>query len=324
MFRFSLPRAALFILLSVTFCASSFAQLCGPPLYPPCPTPTPAPTPAPTAPASTPTAPTQTPAPTSAPTAGTTAAPAAPTGTPGTSVTNIPGYTPSGSYSTGRTVAYIIAPFAIVAGTYFLGHHHQIEIHPNAGFFWPRQVDSTHLRDEGIYGLKASASVTDNVRVEGSFGYINHFESRFAPTKLDQSFGIAPRTVHGLLYDVNGVFEFGQPPIFGRRVSPYVTAGVGGLSTQVRQDTGAVVGGEFYTTNPTTGTVVLNSGRKIIVADNTPFFTVNYGGGVKATNLWGPVGVRVDVRGRTFPNFRGEVLTWPEATAGLTFTFGER
>jgi len=51
---------------------------------------------------------------------------------------------------------------------------------------------------------------------------------------------------------------------------------------------------------------------------------VSYGGGIKATNLAGPLGFRLDLRGRTFPNFRGESLTWPEATAGLTFTFGER
>ena len=44
---------------------------------------------------------------------------------------------------------------------------------------------------------------------------------------------------------------------------------------------------------------------------------------ILATKLWGPMGVRADIRGRTFPNFRGDTLTWPEVTAGLTFTFGE-
>jgi len=59
------------------------------------------------------------------------------------------------------------------------------------------------------------------------------------------------------------------------------------------------------------------------VADNSAFFSVNYGGGIKATRLWRPMDLRVDVRGRTFPNFRHNALTWPEATAGLTFTLGE-
>ncbi|MBI4474249.1 MAG: hypothetical protein HY646_16375 [Acidobacteria bacterium] len=221
-------------------------------------------------------------------------------------------------------MAYIIAPFAIVAGTYFIGGRDQIEIHPYSGFFWPRHTDKTHIRDEGIYGVKASASLNDSIQVEGGFGYINHFESRSAPTTLDQSFGIPVRTVHGLVYDVNGLFDFGRRPAFGGRISPYVTAGIGGLSTLVRHDNAAVVGGAFYTTDPATGALVFDTNRNAIVADHTAFLTINYGGGFKATNLWGPMGLRVDVRGRTFPNFRGDVMTWPEATAGLVFSIGER
>jgi hypothetical protein len=237
-------------------------------------------------------------------------------------VSNIPGYASTGGYGPGRTIAYVIAPFAVVAGTYFVGHRHQLEIHPNAGFFWPRRTDNAHLRDEGMYGLKASASLTDNIEVEGNFGYVSHFESRFAPTKLDQSYGIMPRTVYGLIYDINGVFDLAPRPLFGSRITPYVTAGIGGLSTLVRHANAALIGGQVYTVD-STGAPALDSGHKVIVADNSAFLSINYGGGVKATKLWGPMGVRADIRGRTFPNFRGNALTWPEASAGLTFTFGE-
>jgi hypothetical protein len=215
-----------------------------------------------------------------------------------------------------------------VAATYFIGHHHQIEIHPNAGFVWPRHVDfadtTAHLRDEGMYGLKAAVPLNDNVQVEGNFAYMNHFESRVAPTILDQAFGIQPRTIYGLLYDVNGLWNFGAKPIFGTRFTPYATVGIGGLSTEVRHANSALIAGQFYRTDPATGAAVLNPTRTVIVNDNTAFLSVNYGGGIKATNVAGPLGFRLDVRGRTFPNFRGESLTWPEATAGLTFTFGER
>lgn len=214
-----------------------------------------------------------------------------------------------------------------MAASYFLGKRHQIEIYPNAGFVWPRQVnfaDSTaHLRDEGIYGLKAAASVNDYVQVEGSFGYMNHFESRLVPSTLDQSFGIQPRTVNGLLYDINGVWNFAKRPIFGSHVSPYVVGGVGGLSTEVRQADSALIAGQLYRTNAA-GTATLNPTQTVVVHDNTAFFSVNYGGGVKGDKVWGPMGFRADFRGRTFPNFRGQPMTWPEATAGVTFTFGER
>ncbi len=172
-----------------------------------------------------------------------------------------------------------------------------------------------------MYGLKASSALTDNFDIEGNFAYVNHFEGRFSPTVLDQSFGILPHTVHGLIYDVNGLYNFGRGPLFGSSFFPYVTAGVGGLSTLVQNGSTALMDGQVYTN--VTGAPVLDTGRKVVVADNSAFFSVNYGGGIKTSRLWGPMGVRADVRGRTFPNFRHDALTWLEATAGLMFTFGE-
>jgi hypothetical protein len=228
------------------------------------------------------------------------------------------------TYNAGKTVAYVIIPFAAVAGTYYVFHHHQLEINPYGGFFWPGHGDNVHFRDEGRYGLKALASVTDSIQLEGNFGYINHLENRFGISNLDQSLGIRPTTVHGLIYDVNGLYNFGSRPVFGTGVAPYVVAGLGGISTLMENGTTALLGGQIYTTDPATGAVVLNTGRKTIVTDNSAFFSVNYGAGVKMTKLWGPMGARVDVRGRTFPNFRGQTVTWPEVTAGLLFTFGEK
>src|ERR1051326_5533777 len=189
---------------------------------------------------------TSAPAPATTATVPTTAASAIPITPTASAVTltantgGIPGYTSSGNFGPGRTAAYIVAPFAIVAGTYFLSGRHQLEIHPNAGFFWAGTAGFARLRDEGIYGLKASAAINDNFSIEGNFGYINHFESRFTPTSLDQAFGIAPTTVHGLLYDVNGLVDFGRRPIFGSRFSPYVTAGVGGLSTLIEHGNASI------------------------------------------------------------------------------------
>jgi hypothetical protein len=214
-----------------------------------------------------------------------------------------------------------------VGATYLLGHH-RVEIHPNAGFVWPGEVEYSdtvaHIRDEGIYGLKAGVYVSDHAEVEGNVAYMNHFESRFAPVVQDQAFGIEPHTVYAILYDVNGLWNFGEHPLGGSKVSPYVVAGIGGLSTEVRGANAALIGGQIYQTTLLPGVFILNPTHTVVVHDNTAFFAVNYGGGIKATNLWGPLGFRADIRGRTFPNFRGASMTWPEATAGLTFTFGEK
>ena len=177
-----------------------------------------------------------------------------------------------------------------------------------------------------MYGLKALASLTDNIQIEGNFGYINHLEGRFVPTTLDQAAGIKPTIVHGLLYDINGVYNFGEKAVFGSGVNPYVVAGVGGVSTLLGtgNSNAALIGGQVFTTNPVNGALMFDPSRKVIVADNSAFFSVNYGAGFKTTKLWGPMGARVDVRGRTFPNFRGQTITWPEATAGVLLTFGEK
>jgi hypothetical protein len=54
------------------------------------------------------------------------------------------------------------------------------------------------------------------------------------------------------------------------------------------------------------------------------FMTFSYGGGLKATRLWGPMGLFGDFRGRTVPNFFGHGNTWPEISAGLNFSWGEK
>src|SRR5438876_6139890 len=282
MLEFSFPKAALIVFLSIALSTSGLAQIYTPPPTTTAPPPTTAaPPPATTAPsptATTPTPTTTTTTPTAAAPPATTTSAGTTTSTPSTtagstavasSSSGVPGYTsPSGGYGPGRTIAYVIAPFAVVAATYFIGHHHQIEIHPNAGFVWPRHVDfadtTAHLRDEGMYGLKAAVPLNDHVQVEGNFAYMNHFESRLAPTILDQAFGIQPRTIYGLLYDVNGLWNFGAKPIFGTRFTPYATAGIGGLSTEVRHANSALIAGQFYRTDPATGTAVLNPTRTVI------------------------------------------------------------
>src|SRR5262249_1283830 len=153
-------------------------------------------------------------------------------------------------------------------------------------------------------------------QVEGNFGYMNHFESRFVPTVLDQSFGVRPQTVHALLYDINGVWNFGQHPILGSHFTPYVTGGIGGLSTEVDNGQVALLGGQFYQVTPARA-VVFRPTSTVTVHDNTAFLSVNYGAGIKTIRTWGPMGFRADIRGRTFPNFRGESMTWPEASGGL-------
>jgi len=162
-----------------------------------------------------------------------------------------------------------------------------------------------------------------NAQVEGSFGYLNHFELKNAPNSFNPAFGIVQPTVFGMLVDVNGSYNFGQRQFLNSRVSPFVTAGVGTLTAVVRHGNSAFIegGGNVIAGD---GSIVPNPARSVVLNDGDTFFTFNYGVGVKALNLWGPVGLRADVRGRTLPNFFGKSNTWAETTGGLVFSWGAR
>jgi hypothetical protein len=185
------------------------------------------------------------------------------------------------------------------------------EIYPNAGFVWPDTMNNgQRLKSDAIWGLKGGVFLDQNVQLEGSFGYMNHFELK-QPNSFNPAFGIVQPPVRGLLYDVNTAYNFGERQFLNHRISPFITVGAGGLTTYMPNASSVFIQGP-------------NSGRSKIMEDHDTFFTVNYGAGVKFLNVAGPMGFRVDVRGRTLPNFFGETTTWFEPTAGLTFSWGER
>jgi Outer membrane protein beta-barrel domain len=200
-----------------------------------------------------------------------------------------------------------------------------VEIYPYAGAYWPNNSDELgKIKADGIYGVKAGTFLDQNVELEGSFGYINNFNNGSQPNPFGAfSFFGQPRS-YGLLYDVNGVWNFGSRSLFGHRLSPFIVVGAGGLTAYVKNaDSTDVLGGGFIF-SPFTGALIPNPQRRIVMEDADTFLTFNYGGGVKAMNLWGPVGVRADIRGRTLPNYFGKTVSWPELTGGVVFSWGER
>ncbi len=168
----------------------------------------------------------------------------------------------------------------------------KFEIHPYAGGFFPASTDVGDLRNEGIYGVKGGFFLNKRIEVEGNFGYINHFQFEKAPSS------------RGILWEANGLYHL---PTVYKRLQPFVTAGLGGITATSLKDN------SVFSKVPGRG-----------FNDGDTFFTFNYGGGVKAMRLWGPVGLRADVRGRTVPNLQGEATSWLELTGGIILNWGER
>jgi len=200
-----------------------------------------------------------------------------------------------------------------------------VEIYPYAGFYWPSSSDELgKIKADGIYGVKAGTFLDQNVEIEGSFGYINNFNNGSQPNPLGAFTFFGQPRAYALLYDANGVWNFGSRSFWGHRVSPFIVAGAGGLTAYVKNaDSTDILGGGFII-SPVTGALVPNPGRRIVMHDADTFLTFNYGGGVKGMNVWGPLGFRADIRGRTIPNYFGKTVNWPELTGGVVFSWGER
>jgi hypothetical protein len=176
----------------------------------------------------------------------------------------------------------------------------KIEVHPYAGGYFPGHWrDQFQMKREGLYGIQAGGIFADRWEVEGNFGYVNHFLFKE---------NTAPKT-RAVIWEVGPSVNLYSNLL--QKVFPFVTVKAGGLTSWV--------------SDASDGTNIAPPGSNPAILSGHPtFFQFSYGGGLKAWNLFGPVGLRANVQGRTIPNFFGNSTTWLETTGGLTLNWGER
>jgi hypothetical protein len=164
----------------------------------------------------------------------------------------------------------------------------EYEIAPYAGGFFPGKFAGLiEVGKEGIYGVRGGFFLTHNFEAEGQFGYISNLSFKNTLTRKKAY-----------------IWEGGATYNLGARRKFYATFGIGEVTTTVSDDTRSLF-------DPS-----------ILTSDH--FLSLSYGGGIKALRRWGPFGYRADVRGRTLPSYYGFRFSWLEATAGPTFSWGER
>jgi hypothetical protein len=198
-----------------------------------------------------------------------------------------------------RKLIYLALALSVSLGALSTVEAQRYEIHPYAGWFNPGDSDFGNFKGEGIYGLKGNVALTPAFELEGNFGYINHFQLENLTFDPDS---------RATLFEAAGNITFPWT-----RFSPFVTGGIGGLRAMIDNDLL-----DFDNTSP--NTVIMNGNR---LNNGDWFLMVSYGGGIKGERLWGPVGLRADVRGRTLPNIFGDSMTWLETTGGIIFSWGE-
>ena len=182
----------------------------------------------------------------------------------------------------------------------------RFEIHPYAGGFFPAKwADTTSLNSDGLYGARGGIYLTEALEVEGNWSYINHF------TFEDRDVG-----TRAMLWDVDGSYSF--PGLTLNRFEPFATFGIGAVKINTRGPQNQrilLLDPTFRNPDSTMSPVVLTNGQS--------FLALNYGGGIKASRLRGPIGVRTDLHVRTMPNFFGHANHWFEVTAGVNIAWGE-
>jgi hypothetical protein len=203
------------------------------------------------------------------------------------------------------------------------------EINPYAGFYWPsKNTGVGTFQDNQLLGVRGGVYITKNVELGGNYSWTNHFQpgKKNTAASLAGDLGFPQGSVRAHLWEGELAYNFTPMNLFGSTVRPYATAGGGVLTANVKDpDTFVLNVNQFTSTDTPVATPLQTvSTANDVLQDGDAFFAFSYGGGVKLHRVFGSMGFFGDFRGRTIPNFFGHATNWPELSAGITFSWGER
>jgi hypothetical protein len=201
----------------------------------------------------------------------------------------------------------------------------KVDIEPYSGYVWPGSFGGGigDFKGSQLLGVRGGGYVTENFEIGGNWSWNNHFQPRRSNSAASFAgiLGFPQGPVRANTWEAEFTYNFGKRVLFGSSFRPYVVAAAGGITTNIKDTDEFVLNVRAVPHANGIFTFVPND----VLEDNNTFFTFSYGGGVKWIRVWGPMGFFGDFRGRTVPNFVGSVNnTWPELTAGLNFSWGEK
>jgi hypothetical protein len=159
------------------------------------------------------------------------------------------------------------------------------------------------LQKAGKLKLSAAAEIPSNL-LEGQFG--GTYGIRFSAGRIigfEQNISYSPRFakrgVNAFQMDTNLLLQS------RKKVTPYASAGLGYIYTW-GQDT------------PVDADLIKAAAFAYCFGNK---FALNYGGGIKARRLMGPLGFSIDMRGYTIPGVYEGTLNFYQTSLGLLFTW---
>ena len=219
-----------------------------------------------------------------------------------------------------RLACLVVLSFTFVSGSVF---GQAIEVSPYAGFYWPGDNGEVgKLQSNQVLGLRGGAYISPNAELGLNYAWSNHFQPSHTnePAAFAGNLGFQQGKVRSKVLEAEFTYHFGSRRLLGSSVRPYVAIGAGRLKALVNNDEEFVLNVRPFTKPCGCIGYVAND----VLQDGDKFFTFSYGAGLKATRVWGPMGFFGDFRGRTIPNFFGHGMNWPELSAGVNFSWGER
>ena len=197
------------------------------------------------------------------------------------------------------------------------------EVNPYGGYYWPGNNDGVgEFKNNQVLGVRGGVYVSPNTELGANWAWSNHFQptSGNAAAAFAGSQGFEQGKARERVLEAEFTYHFGDHKVLGHSFRPYVVVGTGALTTRIKDD-------EIFVLNVRPFTKpcgCIGYAANDVMEGGDHYFTFSYGGGLKATRVWGPMGFFGDFRGLSIPNFFGHGTNWPELSAGLTFSWGER
>jgi hypothetical protein len=198
------------------------------------------------------------------------------------------------------------------------------EVNPYVGYIWPGSFGGGigDFTGNQLLGVRAGFYVTRSIEVGGDFNFNNHFQpsSDNTAARFAGNLGFPQGSVRTFLWEGEFTYHFGPHLMFDHSVKPYAVFGAGTTNASITTMDSFVLNVRPVVSPTGTTTFVPND----VLRSGDNFFTLSYGGGLKAMRLWGPMGAFGDFRLRTITNFFSNANTWPELSVGLNFAWGEK
>src|SRR6516225_6191497 len=122
------------------------------------------------------------------------------------------------------------------------------EISPYAGYIWNGNNDAAgSWMNTQILGVRGGGYVTDALEIGGNWSWNNKFQPKREDTTaaFAGNLGFPQATVRTNLWEVEFTYHFGSRGVFGHAVRPYLVAGAGGITTNMKNGNVFVLNNTF-------------------------------------------------------------------------------